>query len=528
MIPDRLGDTVAFLFTDIAGSTYLWERHPVAMQAALLRHDAILHAAIGAAGGRVYQTAGDAFSAAFARPGAALTAAVAAQQALQAEPWPTPLPIRVRMALHAGPVAPRGGGYFGPPTLNRLMRLLATGHGGQTLLTDSVAAALPDPPPPGVRLRDLGLHRLPDLRDPQHIFDLAIAGLPTEFPPLRGLDAARPLLPPSAPLLGRAGEQATLTAALLRPAVRLLTLTGPGGSGKTHLMLAVAHRLAATSPDGIVFVDLAAVPVAAVPATLAAALGGRASSDPVAALRDYLQPRRLLLILDTFEPVAAAAPLIPHLLAAAPGLKIAVTSRTALHLYGDHTFPLPPLAVPDVACLPPPAELARNPAVALFVARAQAVVPGFALTTANAPTVAALCGRLAGLPLALLLAAERLTTHSPAALLAAFTPPGTGPLPSTVLDLLTASNPARPPRQHSLRASLTWSYRLLAPAEQALFAALSRFPAAGLHTTAPSASLVALLDGSLLSQAEGPDGEPLFRLSPLVRAYAAECANRQT
>ena len=323
-------------------------------------------------------------------------------------------------------------------------------------------------------------------------------------------------------------EREVLEVRQLLGTTRLLTLTGPGGSGKTHLMQAVAHSLTAAFPDGVCFVDLAEVPVAAVPDTLAAALGVRAGSDPVAALRDYLQPRRLLLILDTFEPVAAAAPLIPHLLAAAPGLKIAVTSRAALHLYGDHTFPLPPLAVPDVAGLPPPAELARNPAVALFVARAQAVVPGFALTTANAPTVAALCVRLAGLPLALLLAAERLATYSPAALLAACTPPGAGPLPGTVLDLLAAPNPARPPRQHSLRASLSWSYRLLAPAEQALFAALSRFPAAGLRTTAPSAGLVALLDGSLLSQAEGPDGEPLFFLSPLVRAYAAECASRQT
>ena len=522
------GGTVAFLFTDIAGSTYLWERHPAAMQAALVRHDAILRTAISAAGGEVFQTAGDAFSAAFAEPDAALAAAVAAQRALQAEPWPTPLPIRVRMALHAGPVTPRSGGYFGPPTLNRLARLLAAGHGGQTLLTDSVAAALPHPQPPGVRLHDLGLHRLPDLRDPQHIFDLHIVGLATEFPPLRALDTPHPQLPPSAPLLGRAAEQSALTATLLRPDVRLLTLTGPGGNGKTHLMRAVAHSLAAAFPDGTFFVDLAEVPVGAVPATLAAALGVPASGrDPLAALREYLHSRRLLLILDTFEPVAAAAPLIPPLLAAAPGLKIAVTSRTVLHLYGDHTFPLPPLTVPNLAQLPAPTELARHPAVALFLSRAQAIVPGFALSAANAATVAALCGRLGGLPLALLLAAERLATHSLAALLAAFTASGSGSLPSASIDLLTTPDPARPPRQHSLRANLAWSHRLLSPAEQRLFATLSRFPTAGLRTASPSDGLVALLDHSLLTQAEGPDGDPLFLLSPLVRAYAVECARRE-
>ncbi len=521
---DRPSGTVAFLFTDIAGSTYQWERHPTAMQAALLRHDAILRAAIAVAGGHIFQTAGDAFSAAFAAPDAALTAAIAAQRALHAEVWPTPSPIRVRMALHAGPAELRGSGYFGPPTLNRLARLLAAGHGGQTLLTAHFAGALADPPARGVRLRDLGFHRLPDLRDPQRIFDLQIVGLRVEFPPLRALDAARHNLPPVASLLGRATEQATLTVALTRPDVRLLTLIGPGGSGKTHLLLAVAYQVLDTFPDGVYYVDLAEVAPAAVPTAIVAALGVPVSAggSAYAALRIYLQARRLLLILDTFEPVSAAAPLIPALLAAAPGLKIAATSRAVLHLYGNHTFPLPPLALPDLSYGPTPAEWMRNPAVALFVAQAQAAAPAFVLTAADAPTVAALCVRLGGLPLALLLAAAQLPHYTPAALLAALTPAGTDPLPGAVLDLLAAPDPVRPPRQHSLRASLAWSYRLLTPAEQALCADLSRFPAGVAGGSAPAAGLIALLDQSLLYPAEGPDGAPLFLMSPLVRAYAAE------
>jgi predicted ATPase/class 3 adenylate cyclase len=534
-------ETVAFLFTDIEGSTFQWERHPELMRAALAQHDAILRRVITAAGGQVFQTAGDAFSAAFPDPVAALAAAAAAQRALYAESWPTPQPIRVRMALHAGPAERRPDGYFGPATLNRLARLLPAGHGGQTLLTEAVAAALPDPPAPGVILRDLGTHRLRDLRDPQHIFDLQIAGLPDDFPRLRTSDEYIAIVePPAEPPLGRESEIAAIRSLLLNPDMRLLTLTGRGGSGKTLLIQAVGATLSEYFPQGVAFVPLDdATTAGEVLAAIAAALDlALPAGEPTApALRTSLRTRRLLLILDTFDRAAAAGALIRDLLLGAPGLKVVVTSRAVLHLYGDHAFPVPPLPLPPPARVPDPVALAANPAVALFLRRAQAARPGFALSADNAATVATLCARLDGIPLALELAAAQLARHSPADLLAALTPRGDDPLPAAVLDLL--ADPARPnlrpARQHSLRATLAWSYDLLTPAEQALLVALAAFPGAFSFDDAETAAsgtaagggdildrLLALIDASLLSQEDGPDGEPRFFLPPLTRAFASE------
>ncbi|HMA37107.1 MAG TPA: tetratricopeptide repeat protein [Chloroflexia bacterium] len=338
--------------------------------------------------------------------------------------------------------------------------------------------------------------------------------------------AALPVLPPQ--LIGRDADTTTVAALVTAPTGRLLTVTGPGGVGKTSLALAVAHRLAPAYPAGVAWVALAAVTAPAqVIGAIAGALGLRETGEtPLpATLRAYLQPRALLLVLDNLEQVVAAAPEIGSLLAAAPGLRILATSRVPLHLRGERIYPLPPLARPDPAHLPALAALSEVAAVALFVARAQAVQPAFQLTAENATPVAQVCARLDGLPLALELAAARLRLLSPAALLARL---------ARALPLLTGGPRDAPLRHQTLRATIAWSYDLLTGAEQRLFRRLSVFagsaPLAGVTAVCAAEDamgdlldgLTALLDHSLLTQTMDADGEPRFRMLETLREYAAE------
>src|SRR5215216_1032402 len=306
--------TVTFLFTDIEGSTRLWESNSQAMQEALARHDELLRAAIEARGGYVFKTVGDAFCAAFGTATDATEAALACQLALLEENWTEEVgAIRVRMALHAGAAEERDGDYFGPP-VNRVARLLSAGHGGQVLLSNAAQELTRDDLPGGATLRDLGERRLKDLFRPERVFQVLSPKLPTSFPPLKTLDVRINNLPAQpTPLIGRERELGEVRDLLRAEGVRLLTLTGAGGMGKTRLGLQVAADLLDEFEDGVFFVELAPITdPALVASTIAEALGVVETGDqPLEeSLKDYLSSKELLLLLDNFEQVLGAGPLV--------------------------------------------------------------------------------------------------------------------------------------------------------------------------------------------------------------------------
>ena len=529
-MPEAPTGTVTFLFTDIEGSTTRWEHHPGAMRTALARHDALLRSVITAHGGYVFKMVGDAVYAAFAVPTDAVSAALAAQRAVAAEQWGEVGPLRVRMALHTGAAQSRDEDYFGP-TLNRVARILSTGYGEQILLSVATVELVRDALPAGTSVQDLGEHALQDLLRPEHIFQLTAPDLPTAFPPLKSLSRHRHNLPVQpTPFVGRQQEVTTVCELLRRPEVRLLTLMGPGGMGKTRLSLQVAAELSDQFTDGVFFVALAPVsdPEQVMPAIIQAlGLTDIGQQDPLALLKTALRDKRLLLVLDNFEQVIDAALLLADLLAACPRLKVLVTSCIVLHLRGEHEFVVPPLSVPNPKRLPDLATLSQYEAVALFVQRSQAVKPDFQVTNANAPAVAAICARLDGLPLAIELAAARSKFFAPQALLARL---GQG------LAVLSGGARDLPARQQTLRGAMAWSYHLLSSEEQQLFRRLSVFVdgctweaaevvcrAAGELEGDILDRLFSLVDKSLLRQEESADGEPRFLMLQTLREFGLEC-----
>lgn len=529
----------AFLFTDIEGSTRLWESAPAAMSRALARHDELMRQSIAAHAGQVFKTAGDAFCAVFPDAADALAAALAAQRALASEPWDIDSAIRVRMAIHVEGAEERDGDYFGP-ALNRVARLLSTAHGEQIVVSRAARQQAGDTLPSGVSLRDLGEFTLKDLLTPERIFQAVAPGLRATFPPLRTPERLLRGVPrPATPLLGRQEAVAAVRRLLAmvpgnaeaeQRQTRLVTLTGPGGTGKTRLALHLAQELGSELEDGAVFVPLAAVTDPSLaPVAVASALEvGASGESPRQAVLDALRDRRLLLILDNTEQVMGIAPFVAELLSHAPRVLILVTSRERLNVRGEQELALPPLALPEathegIHSALSQDDIERSPAVQLFVDRTRSVKPDFAVTAENAATIAAICARLDGLPLAIELAAARARLLSPDALLDRF---------DRRLDLLSKGARDLPERQQTMRSTIAWSYDLLSEEEQQVFSNLGVFAGGA---SLPAAEAVALQSADetfdldvLESLAEKSlirilDGiEPRLFMFETIRDYARE------
>lgn len=537
-IPSRPSGTVTFLFTDVerAAGAKDNEQAPGATRG----WREILQEAIEANGGYLYKKAGDAWQSAFSTAAGAVGAALDAQRALNSEER-SGGGTSVKMSLHTGVTEERGDDYVGP-LLNRAARLLAAGNGGQVLLTRAAATLAEESLPRGVTLRDLGEHRLKDLLVPEHVYQLVAleAGIPSEFPPLKTLEARPNNLPlQPTPFLGRERVVADVVEMLHRDDVALLTLTGPGGIGKTRLALQVAADIVDEFEDGVFFVPLAAInDPALVAPSIAQAIGVREESGQVLldTLKDYFESRHLLLVLDNFEQLLDAGIQVSELLSSAARLKVLTTSRASLHLSMEYEYQVPPLRVPEPKAVPTSSveSLTQYESVELFIRRAQAANPAFAVNNQNAPAVAEICYRLEGIPLAIELAAARTKLLVPTALLAKL---------DSRLRLLTGGAREAHSRQQTLRNTIDWSYDLLTEGEKQLFHRAAVFRGGWTFDAAESVcnaggdtspgkvppleidlldGITSLVDKSLVYVAGGDGGEPRYRMLETINEYASE------
>lgn len=509
------------LFSDIEGSTSLLSRLGDAYVEALDGQRHILREAWRRWGGVEMGTEGDSFFVVFPTAEGAVSAAAQAQRELAQYPWPAGERVQVRMGIHTGTPTVHEGGYIGMD-VHRAARIASAAHGGQVVVSAATAELVRECLPPGAALRDLGGHDMKDIATPEHLLQLVIAGLPADFPPLKTLGASSTLPRPGTPLVGREGELAELTALLSSPGVRLVTLTGPGGTGKTRLAVGLAEQLVKGFPDGVYFVPLASVTTPDVMWTsIAETLDVPPEGRIPPGFFDHVAQRSALLVLDNLEQLSGADDVVAALLSEAPQVVIVATSRRPLSVPGEHVHPVPPLELPQREDL----ELAETSgAVQLFVQQAKMVRPSFTLTADNAGEVAAICRRLDGLPLAIELAAVRTRLLSPKALVTRL---------DQALDIAASGNQG-PSRQKTLRDTIAWSYDLLNPDEQAFFRRLGVFNGGAdldavaavtaniLNGNDPLDLVADLVDASLVNIGEGLDGEPRTTLLETLHAYALD------
>ncbi len=512
--------TVTLLFTDIEGSTHLLQQLGEGYAGVLIECRELLRGAFSQHHGYEVDTQGDAFFVAFTRASDAVSAAVAAQRALASHNFAEGVAVAVRMGLHTGEPSVGAEGYIGLD-VHHAARIMSAGHGGQILLSQTTRDLVEHDLPDRVSLRDHGEHRLKDLQRPAHLYQLVIADLPANFPPLKTLDSHPNNLPIQLTrLIGREKEITAVRYLFQREDVRLMTLTGSGGTGKTRLGLQVAAELSAPISDPTLVVS-----------TIAQTLDLKETGEQPLfdLLKGYLQDKEVLLLLDNFEQVASAALHVADLLAGCTKLKVIVTSRAVLHVRGEQEFPVPPLVVPDPKRLPDLVTLSHYEAVELFVSRAQAVKPEFQLSNTNAPAIAEICARLDGLPLAIELASARIKLLPPQALLTRL---------GQRFAVLTSGPHDAPARQQTLRNTIAWSYNLLDAQEQRLFRRLAVFVGGctleaieavctaldgGHEAVSVLEGIASLLNKSLLQQMEPEGSEPRLVMLQTIREYGLEC-----
>ena len=518
--------TVTFFFSDIEGSTRLIQQLGERYPDVLLAHHTIQREALAANGGHELRTEGDSFFIVFKSALEACAGSAAVQKMLAQHDWPHDGQVRVRIGLHTGEATLVGNEYLGLD-VHRAARVAGAGHGGQVLVSETTRVLVDHALPHGLMLKDLGLHRLKDLARPERLFQLTVEGLPADFPPLQTLEATPNNLPTQlTSFIGRDDQLREATKLLARS--RLLTLTGPGGTGKTRLSLAIAANVLDQFPHGVYFVPLSAIhDPDLVPSAIAQALAvsTTGSRRPIEALLDHLREKQTLLVLDNFEQVLQAAPIATQLLEGSAGLRVLVSSRAVLRVSGEQEFPVPPLGLPNLKALPGLAALSQFEAVRLFIERAVAVKPDFQATNENAPAIAGICERVDGLPLAIELAAARVKLFSPQALLSRL---------EKSLSALGSGTRDAPARQQTLRGAILWSYDMLDTGARRLLARVSVFARGGsLEQLEPVCgpaedvggdvveALDQLADQSLLRRLPDFD-EPRFLMLQTLRDFATE------